>query len=55
MPSMTKIRCFIPVLPALLFSLSLSAQKLDSMMNIYANNYPQEKVYVQFDKSLYRT
>jgi hypothetical protein len=50
---MTKIRCFIPVLPALLFSLSLSAQKLDSMMNIYANNYPQEKVYVQFDKSLY--
>jgi hypothetical protein len=31
----------------------LHAQKLDSMMNIYANNYPQEKVYVQFDKKIY--
>jgi len=31
----------------------LSAQKLDSMMNIYANNYPQEKIHVHFDKKLY--
>jgi hypothetical protein len=29
------------------------AQQLDSIMNIYANNYPQEKVYVQFDKKIY--
>ena len=29
------------------------AQKLDSMMNIYANNFPQEKVYVHFDKKIY--
>jgi hypothetical protein len=53
MPSMKKIRCLVPVLPALIFPLFLSAQKLDSMMNVYANNYPQEKVYVQFDKGLY--
>jgi hypothetical protein len=53
MPSMKKIRCFIPVLPALFLPLFLSAQKLDSMMNIYANSFPQEKVYVQFDKGLY--
>jgi hypothetical protein len=31
----------------------LSAQKLDSMMNVYANNYPQEKIHVHFDKKLY--
>ncbi len=31
----------------------LCAQKLDSMMSVYANNYPQEKVYVHFDKNLY--
>jgi len=31
----------------------LPAQKLDSMMSVYADNYPQEKVYVHFDKSVY--
>src|SRR5258708_39384565 len=36
-----------------LFPLFLSAQKLDSMMNVYANNFPQEKVHIQFDKKLY--
>jgi hypothetical protein len=39
---------FIFLLPTLTFS-----QQLDSIMNIYANNYPQEKVYVQFDKKIY--
>ncbi|HWK04038.1 MAG TPA: hypothetical protein VNS58_10435 [Puia sp.] len=29
------------------------AQKLDSMMNIYANSYPQEKVHIHFDKNIY--
>lgn len=29
------------------------AQKLDSMMNIYATNYPQEKVHIHFDKNIY--
>ncbi|HEX4372556.1 MAG TPA: hypothetical protein VHZ50_04535, partial [Puia sp.] len=36
-----------------LFPVVLCAQKLDSMMSVYANNYPQEKVYVHFDKNLY--
>ena len=39
---------FIFLLPILTFS-----QQLDSVMNIYANNFPQEKVYVQFDKKIY--
>ena len=37
------------------FPLFLSAQKLDSMMNIYANRYPQEKIHVQFDKKIYNS
>jgi hypothetical protein len=36
----------------LFFPLFLSAQKLDSMLNIYANNYPQEKIHLQLDKEL---
>ncbi len=50
---MKKIHCFLPILSSLLFPVLLNAQKLDSMMNVYANNYPQEKIYVQFDKQLY--
>lgn len=38
----------------LFFPLFLGAQKLDSMLNIYANNYPQEKIYLQLDKKLYK-
>src|ERR1700730_4595649 len=37
----------------LLFPVFLFAQKIDSMMKIYADNYPQEKVYVHFDKNVY--
>src|ERR1700733_10828395 len=37
-------------LPAL-----LCAQKIDSMMKVYADNFPQEKLYVQFDKSIYNS
>ena len=44
----TLLIAFVFFLP--LFSL---AQKLDSMMNIYANNYPQEKIHIQFDKKIY--
>ncbi|GGB16243.1 hypothetical protein GCM10011511_45080 [Puia dinghuensis] len=33
----------------------MHAQKLDSMMNVYADHYPQEKVYVHFDKNLYNS
>jgi hypothetical protein len=50
---MNKHRCFLPILLSLFFPVFLSAQKLDSMMNIYANNYPQEKVHVHFDKKIY--
>ncbi|MDO6435097.1 hypothetical protein Q4E93_31065 [Flavitalea sp. BT771] len=40
--------CLIFCLPKFSFS-----QQLDSVMNIYANNFPQEKVYVHFDKKIY--
>ena len=30
-----------------------SAQKIDSMMLLYADKYPQEKAYLQFDKHVY--
>jgi hypothetical protein len=48
---MIKIFGFIALI--FLFPLVVSAQKIDSMMAVYASNYPQEKVYVQFDKNLY--
>jgi hypothetical protein len=41
------------ILFAFLSPLIIHAQKTDSMMNIYAENFPQEKVYVHFDKSVY--
>jgi hypothetical protein len=31
----------------------LPAQKIDSMMKVYADYYPQEKLYLQFDKNIY--
>jgi hypothetical protein len=31
----------------------LKAQKIDSMMNVYAENFPQEKIHVHFDKNVY--
>jgi hypothetical protein len=30
-----------------------SAQKMDSMMNLYRDNFPQEKIHVHFDKNYY--
>jgi len=30
-----------------------SAQKIDSMMQLYAEKFPQEKTYLQFDKQVY--
>jgi hypothetical protein len=41
------------IILAFLFPVALFAQKLDSMMAVYANNFPQEKVYIHFDKNLY--
>ena len=37
----------------LFFSPFSSGQKIDSMMKVYAERYPQEKVYLQFDKKAY--
>ncbi|HVY75588.1 MAG TPA: hypothetical protein VG890_12195, partial [Puia sp.] len=42
------------LLPAFLFIPFLSpAQRLDSMMMVYSDKFPQEKTYVQFDKRVY--
>ena len=49
---MNKFHCYLLVSISL-FPLFLNAQKLDSMLNIYANNYPQEKIHVQMDKKIY--
>jgi hypothetical protein len=48
---------FVVLLPVLLslFPMFLRAQNLDSMMNIYASRYPQEKIHVQFDKKIYNS
>ena len=50
------MKIFIPLLLvlALLNCNFLSAQKVDSVMNLYADSFPQEKVHFHFDKSLYR-
>src|SRR5450432_4752316 len=37
------------------FPKSSSGQKLDSMMRVYAESFPQEKLYMQFDKKAYNT
>ena len=46
-------RFIFPVILVFLFPVFLHAQKMDSMMRVYAERYPQEKVYVHFDKSVY--
>jgi hypothetical protein len=39
---------------AIFFSpLCSPAQKIDSMMTVYAEKFPQEKLYLQFDKKAY--
>ncbi|HMH33213.1 MAG TPA: hypothetical protein VK543_09305 [Puia sp.] len=43
----------LAVLSVFLVPVLLHAQKIDSMMKVYADNFPQEKIYVQFDKNLY--
>lgn len=51
---MKKIRCLLFAL-SLMVPVLLRAQKIDSMMSIYADRFPQEKVYVHFDKNLYHS
>jgi hypothetical protein len=50
---MDKMRYCLFVLMILFLPGIQYAQKIDSMMSIYADNYPQEKLYVQFDKNVY--
>lgn len=35
------------------FCSSVSAQRIDSVLNIYANNFTQERIYLQYDKPTY--
>src|ERR1700743_1695772 len=49
---MNKYRFFLGAF--LFFPHFLSAQKIDSMLNVYANHYPQEKIHLQLDKKIYR-
>ncbi|HTQ27635.1 MAG TPA: hypothetical protein VMI35_05885 [Puia sp.] len=50
---MNKMRYCLFILFVLLLPGVPYAQKIDSMMNVYADRYPQEKLYVQFDKNVY--
>jgi hypothetical protein len=50
---MNNYRLTILLAASFAFPFSLCAQKIDSMMTVYAESYPQEKVYVQFDKKIY--
>jgi hypothetical protein len=44
---------FLFILIVSLLPADILAQKLDSMMQIYSEKFPQEKVYLQFDKNAY--
>ena len=54
---MKKLLSFFPILLAISTPFLTRAQKADSVLTstlgVYADNYPQEKVYVQFDKKIY--
>ncbi len=50
---MNNYRYVVLIALVFLFPCLSYAQKLDSMMNVYATNYPQEKVHVHFDKNMY--
>jgi hypothetical protein len=48
-----KFRSFLLLSLISLSGFFVYGQKIDSMMAVYADRYPQEKVYVQFDKNVY--
>ncbi|HTR30056.1 MAG TPA: hypothetical protein VMH27_12350 [Puia sp.] len=49
---MNKYRFFLAAI--FFFPHFLRGQKIDSMLNIYATRYPQEKIHLQLDKKIYR-
>ena len=53
--AMSKYRLAPLVVLVFLSPLFSHAQSLDSVMNIYANNFPQEKIHIHFDKKVYNT
>jgi hypothetical protein len=46
--------CFLLVVACTFIKNYSGAQVIDSMMQVYADEYPQQKVYVHFDKGVYR-
>ena len=48
-----RLLCFICPLALLFLSNSLSAQKIDTVLEIYNNRFQQEKVHLHFDKAMY--
>lgn len=48
-----KISRFCFVLPAILISAELRAQTIENSISLYGANFPQEKIYVHFDKEVY--
>ncbi len=53
----TRLYRSLMIILALIFAGSGSgyAQQIDSMVNVYGEKYPQEKIYVHFDKPAYNT
>ncbi|MGB8194822.1 MAG: hypothetical protein WCF67_23005, partial [Chitinophagaceae bacterium] len=50
---MKRFTFLILLLAASLCSSSIYAQRFDSLLNVLDTRYPQEKIYVHFDRSLY--
>ena len=48
-----KYKINLTVLLFFLFSLMVRAQKIDSILSIYSNNFQTEKIHIHFDKSIY--
>ncbi|NML20652.1 hypothetical protein HHL16_07190 [Pseudoflavitalea sp. G-6-1-2] len=44
---------FLSIVFLMAASISAHAQKVDSMINVYGEQFPQEKVHVHFDKAVY--
>ena len=48
------LKSIVPLVVFICSVLKGNTQVVDSMMGVLANQYPQQKVYVHFDKSVYR-
>ena len=49
------MRYFLTTLALALCAQLVTAQRIDTLMHIYSNGYPREKVYLQLDRSAYNT